>query len=109
MNSDVRAFDPSNADFFFVPVYISCNFSIVSGFPAISHARALLSSAVELILSELPFWNRSNGSDHVFVASHDYGACFHAIEDRAVANGIPNFLKNLIILQTFGVKYRHPC
>lgn len=79
MKSDVRTFDPSEADFFFVPVYVSCNFSTVNGFPAIGHARALLSSAVELISSELPFWKRSNGSDHVFVASHDYGACFHAM------------------------------
>lgn len=27
----------------------------------------------------------------------------------AIANGIPEFLKNSIILQTFGVKYKHPC
>ncbi|XP_024985962.1 probable glucuronoxylan glucuronosyltransferase IRX7 [Cynara cardunculus var. scolymus] len=109
MKSDVRTFDPSEADFFFVPVYVSCNFSTVNGFPAIGHARALLSSAVDFISSELPFWKRSNGSDHVFVASHDYGACFHAMEDRAVADGIPEFMKNSIILQTFGVKYLHPC
>ncbi|KAL4560852.1 hypothetical protein LXL04_033007 [Taraxacum kok-saghyz] len=109
MKSDVRTFDPSKADFFFVPVYVSCNFSSVNGFPAIGHARGLILSAIELISSELPFWNRSNGSDHVFVASHDYGACFHAMEDRAVANGIPEFMKNSIILQTFGVKHRHPC
>ncbi|XP_023738104.1 probable glucuronoxylan glucuronosyltransferase F8H [Lactuca sativa] len=109
MNSEVRTFDPSEADFFFVPVYVSCNFSPVNGFPVIGHARALISSAIELISSELPFWNRSNGSDHVFVASHDYGACFHAMEDRAVANGIPEFMKNSIILQTFGVKHQHPC
>ncbi|KAL8204756.1 hypothetical protein R6Q57_010379 [Mikania cordata] len=109
MNSDVRTFDPSEADFFFVPVYVSCNFTTVNGFPAIGHARALLLSVVELISSELPFWNRSKGSDHVFVASHDHGACFHAMEDRAVANGIPEFMKNSIILQTFGVKHRHPC
>ncbi|KAK9058621.1 hypothetical protein SSX86_023463 [Deinandra increscens subsp. villosa] len=109
MNSDVRTLDPSEADFFFVPVYLSCNFSTVNGFPAIGHARALLSSAVDLISSELPFWNRSNGSDHIFVASHDHGACFHAMEDRAVANGIPEFMKNSILLQTFGVKHRHPC
>ncbi|PWA81650.1 exostosin family protein [Artemisia annua] len=109
MKSDVRTFDPSQADFFFVPVYVSCNFSTVNGFPAIGHARGLLSPAVELISKDLPFWNRSNGSDHVFVASHDYGACFHAMEDRAVADGIPEFMRNSIILQTFGVKYQHPC
>ncbi|KAK1435124.1 hypothetical protein QVD17_00884 [Tagetes erecta] len=109
MNSDVRTFDPIEADFFFVPVYVSCNFSTVNGFPAIGHARGLLSSAVDFISSELPFWKRSNGSDHVFVASHDYGACFHAMEDRAISDGIPEFMKNSIILQTFGVKYKHPC
>ncbi|KAJ0616824.1 putative exostosin [Helianthus annuus] len=58
MKSDFRTFDPTEADFFFVPVYVSCNFSTVNGFPAIGHARALLSSAVELISSELPFWKR---------------------------------------------------
>lgn len=109
LNSEVRTFDPWEADFFFVPVYVSCNFSTVNGFPAIGHARPLLSSVVQLISSEYPFWNRSRGSDHVFVASHDYGACFHAMEDRAMADGIPEFLKKSIILQTFGVKFQHPC
>ncbi|KAK1587752.1 hypothetical protein Q3G72_016472 [Acer saccharum] len=109
LNSDVRTFDPYEADFFFVPVYVSCNFSTVNGFPAIGHARSLISSAIKLVSSEYPFWNRSRGSDHVFVASHDYGACFHAMEERAVADGIPDFLKKSILLQTFGVKYKHPC
>ncbi|PWA89067.1 exostosin-like protein [Artemisia annua] len=108
-NSNVRTFDPSLANFFFVPVYVSCNFSTINGFPIITHAREVLSSAVDLISKEHPFWNRTNGSDHVFVASHDYGACFHAMEDRAVAGGIPKFMKNSIVLQTFGVKYWHPC
>ncbi|XWS53337.1 hypothetical protein CRYUN_Cryun11dG0148400 [Craigia yunnanensis] len=110
MNSyDLRTFDPYEADFFFVPVYVSCNFSTVNGFPAIDHARSLLSSAIQLISTNYPFWNRSLGSDHIFVASHDYGACFHAMEDRAIDDGIPEFLKNSIILQTFGVNYKHPC
>ena len=78
-NSDVRTFDPYEAHFFFVPVYVSCNFSIINGFPAIGHARTLISSAIQLISSEYPFWNRTQGFDHVFVASHDYGACFHAM------------------------------
>lgn len=109
LTSQFRTLDPTEADFFFVPVYVSCNFSTVNGFPAIGHARALISSAVQLISSEHPFWNRSRGSDHVFVASHDYGACFHAMEDVAMADGIPEFMQNSVILQTFGVKYKHPC
>ncbi|KAE8655281.1 putative glucuronoxylan glucuronosyltransferase IRX7 [Hibiscus syriacus] len=106
---EFRTFDPDEADFFFVPVYVSCNFSIVNGFPDIGHAHSLLFSAIQYVSSNYPFWNNSNGSDHIFVASHDYGACFHAMEDRAIDNGIPEFLKNSIILQTFGVNYKHPC
>lgn len=30
-------------------------------------------------------------------------------EDVAIADGVPSFLKNSIILQTFGVNYKHPC
>ena len=57
LTSEVRTFDPYEADFFFVPVYVSCNFSAVNDFPAIGHARTLIS----------------------FVASHDFGACFHTL------------------------------
>ncbi|KAJ9178054.1 hypothetical protein P3X46_009970 [Hevea brasiliensis] len=108
-SDDVRTFDPYEADFFFVPVYVSCNFSTVNGFPAIGHARSLLSSAVQLISASFPFWNSSQGADHVFVASHDFGSCFHTLEERAMEDGVPEFLKKSIILQTFGVKYDHPC
>ncbi|KAI7992235.1 putative glucuronoxylan glucuronosyltransferase IRX7 [Camellia lanceoleosa] len=109
LNSDVRTPDPNEADFFFVPIYVSCNFSSINGFPAIGHARSLIESAVRIISSELPFWNRSRGSDHVFVASHDFGACFHTMEEIAIEDGIPEVLKKSIILQTFGVKHGHPC
>ncbi|XP_022862170.1 probable glucuronoxylan glucuronosyltransferase IRX7 [Olea europaea var. sylvestris] len=109
MNSDVRTLDPWDADFFFVPVYVSCNFSRVNGFPDIGHARPLLASAVQHISSQLPFWKRSLGSDHIFVASHDFGSCFHTMEDMAMADSVPEFLRNSIILQTFGVNYKHPC
>lgn len=30
-------------------------------------------------------------------------------EEKAIEDGIPEFLKNSIILQTFGVNYDHPC
>ncbi|KAL0418243.1 UNVERIFIED_CONTAM: putative glucuronoxylan glucuronosyltransferase F8H [Sesamum radiatum] len=109
MRSDVRTLDPWEADFFFVPVYVSCNFSTVNGFPAIGHARSLIASAIEHVSAQLPFWNRSLGADHVFVASHDFGSCFHTLEDVAIADGVPEILRNSIILQTFGVKHKHPC
>ncbi|CAA7390858.1 unnamed protein product [Spirodela intermedia] len=109
LRSPVRTLDPHAANFFFVPVYVSCNFSTANGFPALGHARSLLSSAVDFISSRHPFWGLRGGADHVFVASHDYGACFHAMEDVAVAEGIPEFLRRSIILQTFGVDRPHAC
>ncbi|GAB2275130.1 Probable glucuronoxylan glucuronosyltransferase irx7 [Dionaea muscipula] len=108
-SDEVRTLDQYEADFFFVPVYVSCNFSKVNGFPAIGHARSLISSAVELISTTLPFWDRSGGSDHVFVASHDFGSCFHTMEDAAMADGVAEVLRMSIVLQTFGVKHKHPC
>ncbi|XP_078447646.1 putative glucuronosyltransferase Os03g0107900 [Wolffia australiana] len=104
-----RTLDPNAAEFFFVPVYVSCNFSTVNGFPSLGHARGLLASAVELVSSRFPFWDRHGGADHVFIASHDYGACFHAMDDVAATEGIPSFMKRSIILQTFGVERAHPC
>ncbi|XP_048533014.1 probable glucuronosyltransferase Os03g0107900 [Triticum urartu] len=100
---------PEDADLFFVPVYVSCNFSTANGFPSLSHARGLLADAVALVRREMPYWNRSAGADHVFVASHDFGACFHPMEDVAIADGIPEFLKRSILLQTFGVHGPHVC
>ncbi|KAH9614533.1 hypothetical protein KSS87_001381 [Heliosperma pusillum] len=109
LDSEVRTLDPNEADFFFVPVYVSCNFSTINGFPAIGHARSLISSAIHFISSNFPFWNQTLGSNHVFVAAHDFGACFHTLEDVAKEDGIPSILKKSIILQTFGVEYKHPC
>lgn len=74
-----RVLDPNEADLFFVPVYVSCNFSTPTGLPSLHHARPLLGSAVRYLSTEFPFWNRSRGRDHIFVASHDFGACFHAV------------------------------
>ncbi|KFK27620.1 hypothetical protein AALP_AA8G407200 [Arabis alpina] len=108
-SSSIRTLNSEEADFFFVPVYVSCNFSTINNFPSLTHARSLLNSAVNLLSNKYPFWNRTQGSDHVFVASHDFGACFHAMEDMAIEEGIPEFMKNSIILQTFGVNYKHPC
>ena len=79
LSSPVRTLKPWEADFFFVPVYVSCNFNTSTGFPSLAHARSLLRSAVKLVSRHMPYWNRSLGKDHVFVATHDYGACFHTM------------------------------
>ncbi|KAK8936395.1 putative glucuronosyltransferase [Platanthera zijinensis] len=109
LGSSALSVDPRDADFFFVPVYVSCDFSASNGFPVLRHARPLLSSAVDLISKSHPYWNRSDGADHIFVASHDFGACFHAMGNVAAAYGIAEAVKNSILLQTFGVVEPHAC
>ncbi|KAI5060251.1 hypothetical protein GOP47_0024671 [Adiantum capillus-veneris] len=94
LSSPVRTLEPVEADYFFMPVYVSCNFSTTSGFPSLGHARSLLGSAVKLVSRKMPYWNRRKGRDHIFVATHDYGPCFHTMEDVAVTMGIPSFLRN---------------
>ncbi|KAF0894233.1 hypothetical protein E2562_037728 [Oryza meyeriana var. granulata] len=56
-----------------------------SGSSELLHARGggLLAEAVELVRGLMPYWNRSGGADHVFVASHDFGACFHPMVSSA--------------------------
>eukprot|EP00250_Pteridium_aquilinum_P011054 c19808_g1_i1 orf=165-1853(+) len=109
LRSPVRTLEPLEADYFFMPVYVSCNFNTTTGFPSLGHARSLLGSAVKLVSRKMPYWNRSKGRDHVFVATHDYGPCFHTMEDIAVSAGIPSFLRNSVILQTFGRTDKHAC
>ncbi|KAF3321184.1 putative glucuronosyltransferase [Carex littledalei] len=104
-----RVINPNEAHFFFVPVYVSCNFSTTNGFPSLGHAKPLIKDAINIISSKFPFWKRSRGRDHIFVASHDFGACFHPMEEVAIEDGIPEFLKETILLQTFGVKKKHVC
>ncbi len=79
LSSPLRTLNPDEADFFFLPVYVSCKFSPKTGFPSIGHAPRTIHSAVSLVSSVMPYWNRSKGSDHVFVATHDFGACFHSM------------------------------
>lgn len=109
LTSPIRTLDPYEADFFFMPVYVSCKFSLKTGFPWLGHAPKLMQAAVNHVSTKMEFWNRSWGRDHIFVAAHDYGACFHTLETQAIAQGIPQFMRNSLILQTFGVKGFHPC
>lgn len=79
LTSPIRTLDPYEADFFFMPVYVSCKFSPKTGFPWLGHAPKLMQAAVNHVSTKMEFWNRSWGRDHIFVAAHDYGACFHTL------------------------------
>ena len=106
LEGDVRTEDPYEADFFFVPVYVSCNFSTVNGFPAIGHARSLIKEAIELVSAQYPFWNRTSGSDHVFTATHDFGSCFHTMVSSNVRGPNSSDLWNKINIICCGFESR---
>ncbi|KAG2494840.1 hypothetical protein HYH03_007080 [Edaphochlamys debaryana] len=85
--SEYRTFDPEEADFFYVPHQASClPFPIYQwadwpwfrgqGGPRPRQMANMLMDTVEWINATHPFWQRRGGRDHVFLFTHDEGACW---------------------------------
>ncbi|GLI69587.1 hypothetical protein VaNZ11_014246 [Volvox africanus] len=85
--SEHRTFDPEEADFFYVPHSASClPFPIGSwadypwfpgpGGPRIRQMVNMLREVVEWIDKTYPFWGRRGGRDHIWLFTHDEGACW---------------------------------
>ena len=88
-----RTLDPDEADFFYVPVYGGCFISEFNR-PAPRHwlcdqchkgqhadlasLRAMRwhESLLAHVRTAYPYWNRSNGADHLWPFTHDEGACY---------------------------------
>jgi hypothetical protein len=73
--SSLRTENPEEADFFFVPVYTSA----VAAFGTNKKVsrekiRKMILKAVSR-LRLLPYWNRNDGKDHIFVFPNAYGPC----------------------------------
>lgn len=76
LSSAVRTFNPEEADWFYTPVYTTCDLT-PNGLPLPFKSPRMMRSAIQLISSNWPYWNRTEGADHFFVVPHDFGACFH--------------------------------
>jgi hypothetical protein len=76
LNSPVRTLDPKEADWFYTPVYTTCDLT-QNGLPLPFKSPRVMRSAISYISMYWPFWNRTEGGDHFFVVPHDFGACFH--------------------------------
>ena len=72
----IRTMDPREAHWFFTPVYTTCDLT-PNGLPLPFQAPRMMRSAIQFIATRWPFWNRTQGADHFFIAPHDFGACFH--------------------------------
>ncbi|TVU34614.1 hypothetical protein EJB05_16451 [Eragrostis curvula] len=107
LSSAVRTLDPEEADWFYTPVYTTCDLT-PQGFPLPFRAPRIMRSAIKYVATTWPFWNRTEGADHFFLTPHDFGACFHYKEERAMERGILPLLRRATLVQTFGQR-NHVC
>ena len=86
-----RTLNPSEADWFYVPVYASCAmvtaiFETPQTQPMPKFRTALASrlymEAYEHIRHAFPHWNASKGTDHIWTFGYDEGACFAPLQLR---------------------------
>ena len=77
--------NPEAASLFLVPVQLTQK----SG--NLWEPQHYLASVVDLISTRYPFWNRTNGADHVFFTTQDLGGCW-----------IHPSMRNAIIISHFG-------
>ncbi len=76
LSSAVRTLNPEQADWFYAPVYTTCDLTH-AGLPLPFKSPRMMRSAIQFLSRKWPFWNRTDGADHFFVVPHDFGACFH--------------------------------
>ncbi|CAN1283198.1 Probable beta-1,4-xylosyltransferase IRX10 [Linum perenne] len=107
LSSPVRTLDPNEADWFYTPIYATCDLT-PTGLPLPFKTPRMMRSAIQLISSKWPFWNRTEGADHFFVVPHDFGPCFHYQEEIAIKRGIFPLLARATLVQTFGQR-NHVC
>jgi len=105
LHSEFRTADPAEADFFFVPFLTSCYTFLGDDHPRhrVQYGcRAIATAqAAKLVLQHIrgtyPFWDRRNGSDHLWLWAWDEGACL-----------APTAIRNAIMLSHWGGKYWDP-
>ncbi|MBA0861978.1 hypothetical protein Goshw_003127 [Gossypium schwendimanii] len=107
LSSPVRTLNPEEADWFYTPIYATCDLT-PTGLPLPFKSPRMVRSAIQLISSSWPYWNRTEGADHFFVVPHDFGACFHYQEEKAIERGILPILRRATLVQTFGQR-NHVC
>ncbi|XP_043716966.1 probable beta-1,4-xylosyltransferase IRX10L [Telopea speciosissima] len=107
LTSRVRTLNPEEADWFYTPVYTTCDLTPM-GHPMSFRSPLIMRSAIQVISSNWPYWNRTEGADHFFLVPHDFGACFHYEEEKAIQRGILPLLQRANLVQTFGQR-NHVC
>lgn len=107
LSSAIRTSNPDEADWFYTPVYTTCDLT-PWGHPLTTKSPRMMRSAIKFISKYWPYWNRTEGADHFFVVPHDFAACFYFQEAKAIERGILPVLRRATLVQTFGQK-NHAC
>ncbi|KAG2424862.1 hypothetical protein HYH02_015125 [Chlamydomonas schloesseri] len=91
LQSAHRTFDPEAADFFYVPVYGSCFIFPLHCYadgpwwyapsgPRVMHVTNMMLEVRDWIRKHFPYWDRRGGRDHIWLMTHDEGACYAPTE-----------------------------
>eukprot|EP00039_Didymoeca_costata_P019384 m.337322 g.337322 ORF g.337322 m.337322 type:complete len:550 (+) comp18101_c0_seq1:164-1813(+) len=105
LDSPNRVMDGELADLYYVPVYTGCYRTVVGTelqTDAYSATYKFISDAVDLIKKNYPYWERSQGRDHVWLFLYDYGVCLEYGRPNAKLRRIPSGLENSILIQYLG-------
>ena len=78
LHSPYRTLDPADADYFFIPAYLSLGFyDFEFGlYWLTNHGHVFLRSVIEHVRSIGPWFERKRGADHILVMTNDKGATF---------------------------------
>ena len=91
LSSAVRTLNPEEADWFYTPVYTTCDLT-PWGHPLTTKSPRMMRSAIQYISKRWPYWNRTEGADHFFVTPHDFGACFYFQVSHRAMNHEPSYI-----------------
>eukprot|EP00899_Mesostigma_viride_P009343 jgi/Mesvir1/1840/Mv23068-RA.1 len=106
LQSDHRTLDPDEADYFYVPFLMSCYIMLSDDHPRHrmmtgGHHSVAAAQAVKLILVHIrthyPYWDRRNGTDHIWTWTWDEGSA-----------GAPAVIRNSVLLTSWGARYVAP-
>lgn len=72
-NSAIRTLNASKADLFYVPIYSTCY--LITNLPNdVNKTGNFFEEAMDIVINEFPYWNRSDGRDHVMMFAQGFGA-----------------------------------
>lgn len=85
--SPARTLDPTRADFFYVPIYVTC--FLINNHPNnLTKTGMFFDHAMSHVIRNYPFFNASQGRDHVYTFTQGFGARLAGPNWRKWRNGI---------------------